>query len=135
MQPTVYFLLLNAIAEYGAVSAVNFNLTYQRIGDNELILSCSNHPEKQNLRFWINETEKIDIVNELPLEHAAVYMYVVQTVTVVSFVLRPKYEGTFYCGEKNGDRSNGVGPMAGKIAAPTSFVCGLVCIYGCGIAA
>ena len=107
MQAIVYFLLLSAI---GVVSAVAYNLTYQRLRNNELFLTCSNHSAKQNLSFWINETESIDIVNELPLEHAAVYV----TPSVVSFVLRPQYEGTFYCGKMDGNRSNGVGPMAGN---------------------
>ena len=113
MRTVKYFLLLSAIAASGVVSEANYLLTYRRLRDNELFLFCSvwgNHLAQQNISFWINETEKIDIVYGIHPDHAAVYA----TPNLVSFILHPQYEGIFYCGEIYGNRSNGVGPMAGN---------------------
>ena len=55
-------------------------------------------------------TEQIDILNGTAVKDAAVRV----TESVVSFKLQPQYEGTFYCGEVDGEKSNGVGPMAGS---------------------
>ena len=102
----------------GVPCAANYQLTYNRVRGNELRLMCqvSNTnggcSEEQNLSFWVNETGKrIDIVNGLPPEQAAVHI----APSVVYFALRPQYEGTFYCGEMDGRRSSGLGPMAGEL--------------------
>ena len=80
---------------------------------NELILVCnsSSLDSNDNITFWINNTNKIDILHDLPAEYAAAKI----TMNMVSFQLQPQYEGTFYCGKNVMDEKNiGAGPFAGK---------------------
>ena len=96
------------------VAPYKFHLTYRKLkgNHNDLILYCSSNSSLlQNFSFWINETEQIDILNGIPPEDIAVRM----TEGAVFFHLQPQYEGTFYCGEIDGEKSNGVGPIAGII--------------------
>ena len=53
-------------------------------------------------------TEKIDIQSI----NSASKLYG----NTVRFVLTPQHEGTFYCGERDGEKSEGLGPIAGKIS-------------------
>ena len=99
------------------VASHKFHLTYKRIGKlggsrNNLIFICKatgNYSSSQNFSYWINETEQIDILNGIPYEDAAV-----RVTEGVAFYMQPQYEGTLYCGEMNGEKSNGVGPLIGR---------------------
>ncbi len=75
--------------------------------------------EQENVIFWINKTEKIDILSDLPTGNRAVRI----AWNMISFQLQPQYEGTFYCGKNSTDKCAGVGPIAGMIASQ------LQCIY------
>lgn len=88
-----------------------YDLTIDR-EKNDLNLTCDAiNASKTMCDFWINTTERIiDIVHGISSEDAA---YVISNNTV-SFKLQPKYEGTFYCGEINGNESAGIGPIAGN---------------------
>ena len=86
------------------VSGVTFRLTHERV-QNVFYLTCGiqNGPPPEDVQFWINETSRTAI----PKLYA-------QQVRNVLFRLVPQLEGTFYCGEPDGTRSNGLGPFAGK---------------------
>ena len=109
LQSLLGFALLTSILPQ--VVSYSFNLTYQGRG-NYLTFYCKstgNYSSSQNFSFWINATEQIDILNGIPPEDAAVRV----TEWVVYFNLQPQYEGIFYCGEMNGVKSNGIGPLIG----------------------
>lgn len=114
MRSLLLSLLLASIAS--GVASNNYQLKYLRHRGNILILQCTalNYSSAENASFWINETERIDILNGLQVKDAAARISTEDVMTnAVSFVLRPQYEGTFYCGEIDGESSNGLGPMAG----------------------
>ena len=90
-------------------SGVTFNLTHERI-ENTFYLTCNvqnGSIDPTLVQFWINETEKIDIVSKAD---RVSWRY-----NIIAFDLEPQYEGTFYCGEADGEHSNGLGPFAGKL--------------------
>lgn len=94
------------------VSGVIFNLTHQR-DENTFYLTCgvlNGTIDPHNVTFWINETEKIDILR-LGAERVS-WVY-----NIVAFKLEPQDEGTFFCGDVEGEESNGLGPFAGKLLA------------------
>ena len=91
-----------------SVSAVSFLLTHDRDG-NMFNLTChvkNGSITSDAVQFWINETEKIDILTINPS--------VLRQVNTVSFELLPRYEGEFYCGEIDGEHSDGLGPFVGE---------------------
>ena len=97
------------------IVGVPFNLTFTRIGNN-FTLTCETEnatTTPEGMHFWINETEQIDIAKTLNGS--------VHEGNVISFELVPQYEGTFFCGESDGEWSNGIGPFAGEIDMPFKF--------------
>ena len=89
---------------FGAEKYVLEYLRYQ----NDIILHCkvtNTSMTANNVSFWINTAEKIDIqsIDSSPKLFG----------NVIRFVLTPQYEGTFYCGERDGEKSEGLGPIAG----------------------
>ena len=117
MQRSSFSFLLVLALVLGGVLSNDFQLTYQRVRGNTLILQCTsptNYTSTKYVSFWVNNTEVIDILHGLQPEDAALQITQGETENVISFVLRPQYEGTFYCGEIDGESSNGVGPMAGN---------------------
>lgn len=84
-------------------------LTYSRVG-NKFTLTCDIQKattDYKPLRFWINDTEKLDIERTLNTTQLQDNM--------ILFELVPQYEGTFYCGYMDEEKiSNGIGPFAGE---------------------
>ena len=109
---TLLIWMLSTVAP--EAEEITYSLSLKR-HMNELILECSVHgsdSHNRNVTFWINETETIDIINDLVTDNAAVKI----AWNVVSFQLQPQYEGTFFCGENiTGDKCAGIGPIAGNI--------------------
>lgn len=110
----VLVLAVIVILSPNLASCVSYHLTHERAFNN-LYFTChvqngSSSVQEDNLTFWINETDKTYILN---LSTRASVKF-----NVIAFYLRPQYEGTFYCGEVEGQSSNGLGPFAGK-----SYLC------------
>ena len=57
------------------------------------------------VRYWINDTDSIinNRATGLPQELR----------NSINFKLEPRWEGTLYCGDPDGEHSNGLGPFAG----------------------
>ena len=88
------------------VSGVTYNLTHHRAGNLfTLICTVNGSIDATQVQFWINETEKINITGRA---ERVSWMY-----NIVAYKLEPQFEGTFYCGEIDGEQSNGLGPFAG----------------------
>ena len=106
----IWFSLLFFLTPF-AVSGLYYNLTHERVG-NEFYLMChiqNSSVSPEIVQFWINATEKIDILRRAKR--------VSLKFNIISFLLVPQYEGMFYCGEIDGEQSNGLGPFASKIDA------------------
>ena len=113
MQASLVFLISFLVSQ---VVSYEFFLTYRRIGRlegnrNDLIFHChvTGNYSSQDFSYWINKTEQVDILNGIPSKYAAVRV----SEGAVFFNIQPQYEGTFYCGEMDGEKSNGVGPLIG----------------------
>ena len=95
-----------------SVSGVFYNLTFER-ELNSFELKC--HAETNvNVMptFWINETDRVYITADKSIGSRH---------SIISYILEPQNEGTFYCGEADGEHSNGVGPFAGMMMSQNHF--------------
>ena len=83
------------------ISGEAYNLTFER-EFNTFELKC-HAAETNSTTFWINETDRRYITETAGSRHS-----------VISYKLERQNEGTFYCGEADGEHSNGQGPFTGK---------------------
>ena len=104
-------LIFLFISVQGSSENLSFELTYDRI-KNELLLQCHvpNGLTTANISFWVNETNIEEDISRM--EDRAIKI-IPNDVAAVRFILKPRYEGTFYCGKAGGAKSQGVGPIAG----------------------
>ena len=103
----IYFLPVIICISVQGICAEKYVLEYHRY-QNKITLHCKNTSmTTKNVSFWINTTDKIDIQNI----NSASKLFS----NTIQFVLTPQYEGTFYCGERDGEKSEGLGPIAGTI--------------------
>ena len=99
----IYFLPVIICISVQGICAEKYVLKYSR-HQNKITLLCNVSNTSitvNNVSFWINKTEKIDILSIKISDNR------------IRFVLTPQYEGTFYCGERDGESSKGLGPIAG----------------------
>ena len=103
----IYFLPVIICILVQGICAEKYVLEYHRY-QNDIILHCkvaNTSMTANNVSFWINTTAKIDIQSI----NSAYKLFC----NTIRFVLTPQYEGTFYCGERDGESSEGLGPIAG----------------------
>ena len=103
----IYFLPVIICILVQGICAEKYVLEYFR-HKNNITLHCkvaNTSTTEKNISFWINTTEKINI--------QSINSAYKLSGNRIRFVLTPQYEGTFYCGERDGESSEGLGPIVG----------------------